>query len=87
MTSFSSGLNSTLVLSRTVDPIALAVSGITAFSRGSSNTLWSTDDFVHCVVMVLTGGVDGVKGAVGWRAKALEWKEIWGGKVNDRRRL
>jgi hypothetical protein len=46
------------------------------------------DDFVHCVVMVLAGGVGGTKGVVGWRAKALGWKEeIWGGKVNDRKRL
>jgi hypothetical protein len=46
------------------------------------------DDFVHCVVMVFAGGVGGAKGVVGWRAKALGWKEeIWGGKVNDRKRL
>ena len=33
------------------------------------------DDFVHYVVMVLARGIDGTKGAVGWRAKALGWKE------------
>ena len=51
------------------------------------NVLWSMDDFVHCVVMVLKGGIDDVMGVVGWRAKALGWKEeIWGGKVDDHRR-
>jgi hypothetical protein len=86
-TSFSSGLDSTLVLGGTLHPIASVASGITAFSRSSLNALWSMDDFVHCVVMVLVGGVGGAKGAVGWRAKALGWKkEIWGGKVDDRRR-
>jgi len=39
------------------------------------------------MVMVLAGGIGGAKGAVGWMAKALGWKEeIWGGKVYDRRR-
>jgi len=33
------------------------------------------DDIVHCVVMVLTGGIGGAKGAVGWSSKALGWKE------------
>ena len=76
MTSFSFGLGSTLVLCATLHPIVLAASGITA-----------SDDFVHCVVMVLTRGVGGAKGIVGWRAKALGWKEeIWGGKVDDCRR-
>jgi hypothetical protein len=45
------------------------------------------DDFVHYMVMVLAGGVDSAKGIVGWRAKALGWKEeIWGAKVDDCRR-
>jgi hypothetical protein len=30
------------------------------------------DDFVHCVVMILVGGISGAKGTVGWRAKALD---------------
>ena len=60
-----------------------AASGITAFNCSSSNTLWSMDDFVYYMVMVLVGGVGGAKGVVGWRAKALGWKEeIWGGKVD-----
>ena len=43
----------------------------------------SMDDFVYYMVMVLVGGVGGAKGVVGWRAKALGWKEeIWGGKVD-----
>ena len=80
MTSFSSGLGSTLVLGRTLHLIMSVASGITMFSRRSSNALWSMDDFVHCMVMVLTGGIDDAKGAVGWRAKALGWKEeIWEG--------
>ena len=84
MTSFSSGLDSTSVLSGTLHSIASAASGITMFSHSSLNALRSMDDFVHCVVMVLAGGVDGAKGAVGWRAKALGWKEeIWGRKVDD----
>jgi len=33
------------------------------------------DDFIHYVVMVLVGGGGGAKGIVGWRAKALGWKE------------
>jgi hypothetical protein len=45
------------------------------------------DDFIHCVVMVLAGGIGSTKGTVQWRAKALGWKEeIWGGIVDDRRR-
>jgi len=75
MTSFSFGLGSILVLSGTLYSIALAAFGITVFSHSSSNALRSTDDFVHCVVMVLAGGVSGAKGVVGWRAKALGWKE------------
>ena len=60
-----------------------AASGITAFSRSSLNTLRSMDDFVHCVIMVLVGGICDAKGIVEWRAKALGWKEeIWGGKVD-----
>ena len=71
MTSFSSGLSSTLVLGGTLHSIVSAASGITTFSHSSSNVLRSTDDFIHCVVMVLIGGIGGAKGAVGWRAKAL----------------
>ena len=83
MALFSLGLGSTLVLGGTLHLIMLAASGITTFSHSSSNTLWSMDDFVHHVVMVLTGGIDHAKGVVGWRAKALGWKEeIWGGKVD-----
>jgi len=45
------------------------------------------DDFIHCMVMVLAGGISGAKGVVGWRAKVLGWKEeIWGGKIDDHRR-
>ena len=87
MTSFSSGLGSTWVLSGTLHPIASSASRITAFSHSSSNALQSTNDFVHCVIMVLVGGVYDAKGVVEWRAKALGWKEeIWGGKVDDHRR-
>ena len=86
-TSFSSGLDSILVLGGTLHPIVSAASGITTFSRSSSNTLRSTDDFIHYVVTVFIGGIGGAKGVVGWRAKALGWKEeIWGGKVDDHRR-
>jgi hypothetical protein len=76
MTSFSSSLGSTLVLGGTLHPIVLVASGITTFSCSSLNTLRSTDDFAYYVVMVLAGGVGGGKGIVGWRAKALGWKEI-----------
>ena len=71
MTSFSSGLGSTLVLGGTHHPNVSVASGITAFYRSRSNALRSMDDFVHCVIMVLVGGVNGAKGIVGWRAKAL----------------
>ena len=74
-TSFSFGLGSTLVLGGTLHPITSVAFGITPFSHSSSNALRSTDDFIHCVVMVLVGGVSGAKGVVGWRAKALGWKE------------
>jgi len=74
-TSFSFGLGSTLVLGGTLHMIALAAFGITTFSHSSLNALQLTDDFVHYVVMVLAGGVGGAKGIVGWRAKALGWKE------------
>ena len=84
MTSFSSSLGSTLVLSGTVHPIVSAAFVITTSSHSSSNALRSMDDFVHYMVMVLVGGIDGV---VGWRAKALGWKEeIWGWKVDDSKR-
>jgi len=33
------------------------------------------DNFIHCMVMVLIGGIGGAKGTIGWRAKALGWKE------------
>jgi hypothetical protein len=33
------------------------------------------DDFVHCMVMVLARDVSSGKGTIGWRAKALGWKE------------
>ena len=87
MTSFSSDLGSNLILSGTLHLIMSVASGITAFSRSSSNALWSTNNFVHYVVMVLAGGVGGAKGIVGWRAKALGWKEeIRGGNVDDHKR-
>ena len=86
-TSFSSGLGTTLVLSGTLHPIASATSGITMYNHSSLNALWSVVDFVHCMVMVLAGGISGAKGTVGWREKALGWKKkIWGGKVHDHRR-
>jgi hypothetical protein len=69
------GLSSTLVLGGTLHMIALATSGITAFSHSLSNALRSADDFVHCMVMVLARGVNSGKGTIGWRAKALGWKE------------
>ena len=75
MTSFSFGLGSTSVLGGTLHPIVLATSRITAFSHSLSNALRSMDDFIHCVVMVLAGGIDGAKGTIGWREKALGWKE------------
>jgi hypothetical protein len=75
MTSFSFGLGSTSILGGTLHPIMSVASRITAFSHSSSNALRSTDDFVHYVVMVLAGGIGGTKGIVGWRAKALGWKE------------
>ena len=65
MTSFSFGLGSTSILGRTLHPIASVASGITMFSHSLSNALWSMDDFVHYVVMVLIGGVDGANGIVG----------------------
>jgi hypothetical protein len=75
MTSFSSGLGSTLVLGETLHLIMSVASEITAFSRSSLNALRSMDDFIHCVVMVLAGGIGGAKGTVQWRAKALGCKE------------
>jgi hypothetical protein len=86
-TSFSFGIGPTLVLDGPLHSIMSVAFGITAFSCSLSNALRLTDDFVHCIVMVLIGGIGGAKGAVGWRSKALGWKEeIWGGKVDDRRR-
>jgi hypothetical protein len=42
------------------------------------------DDFIHCVIMVLAGGVGGAKDAVGWRATTSGWKEeISGGKITE----
>jgi hypothetical protein len=75
-------LGSTLVLGGTVHPISSATSEINTFSHSSSNALQSMDDCVLCMIIVLIGGVGGTKGAVGWWAKALGWKEeIQGGKV------
>jgi len=74
-TSFSSILGSTLVLGGTLHPIMSVTSEITTFSRSSSNTSRLMDDFVHYMVMVLARGVGGAKGIVGWREKALGWKE------------
>ena len=86
-TSFSSGLGSTLVLGGNLHLIASASSRITAFYRSRLDALRSMDDFIHYLIMVFAGGVGGAKGAVGWRVKALGWKEeIWGAKVDDRRR-
>jgi hypothetical protein len=88
MASFSFGIGSTSVLGRTLHSNASASCRITMFCHSLLNTLQPTDDFVHSEIMVLGGGGGGRKGVVGWRAKALGWKEeIWGGKVDGRRRL
>ena len=87
MTSFSSGLGSTTVLRGSLHPITSVASRITTFNHSLLNALWLTDDFVHYMVMVFVGDIGSAKGIVGWREKALGWQEeIWGGKVDDRRR-
>ena len=74
-TSFCSGLASTTVCGGTLHPNALVASGITALCHIWLNTLRATDDSIHCVIMVLAGGIGSAKGIIGWRAKALGWKE------------